>query len=215
MLTEVAKGKSVGRALFHSALRRWHGQLDGLVLDLACKRQPGYWRVLGLDGNPRVQLVGVDYEQRFRPTVVADLTKSLPFHDAVADAIICANFFYIHPEPTQLLLEIRRVLKVGGVLLLTAPLVYPYNPEPTDFYRFTEKALERLLEGTGFFITDLIPLGDRWTAAEYLLGPFLRPHWLTGLLVIGLCLLLDRATHRFFKRWPPCPIGYLIRACTV
>ena len=168
-----------------------------------------------MDGNPRVQLVGVDYERRFRPTVVADLTKSLPFHDAVADAIICANFFNIHPEPTQLLLEIRRVLKVGGVLLLTAPLVYPYNPEPTDFYRFTEEGLKRLLERARFAITDLVALGDRWTAAAYLLGPFLRPRWLTGSLVTGLCLLLDRATHRFFKRWPPCPIGYLIRACTV
>lgn len=212
VLAEVARGRTFAKALRIACLRRWGIKLQGLVLDLGCGPQPDYRQALGLEDSPRVRLVGVDHEPGFRPTVVADLTGPLPFQDAVADAVICQGFLLFHPEPLALLCEIRRLLKHGGTLVLDAPHVRHFRAEPTDFYRFSEDALRRLLGQAGFSIADLAPLGDRWMAAANILRPFIRPRRLTGVLVVGLCLLLDQATQRFLRRIPRCPIDYLVRA---
>jgi SAM-dependent methyltransferase len=207
---EAARGKSIGRILANETLRRWGGQIRGVVLDLACGREPSYWRVLELGDNEQVRLVGVDYNLAFRPAVVADLTRPLPFKDGVADGVIASSFLCILPDPGTFLGEVQRVLKPGGWLLLTAPLIFPYNPEPTDYWRFTEEALRLLLRHSGFVGADITPFGGRFSAAAYLLSPFLRPRWLVAPFVYWLCLKLDAWTKRF--RLPECPIGYVAKA---
>lgn len=207
---EVTRGKSIGRILTNETLRQWRGQISGVVLDLACGRDPSYWRVLGLKDNKEVCLVGVDYNPAFRPQVVADLTRPLPFREAIADVVIVSSFLYIVSDPNALLGEVQRVLRSGGWLLLTAPLVYPHTPEPTDYWRFTDEALRYLLRRNGFVEADIIAVGGRFSAAAYLLSPFLRPRWLVAPIVYWLCLKLDTWAKRF--RLPDCPIGYVVRA---
>ena len=86
------RGKSIGRILTNETLRQWRGEISGVVLDLACGRDPSYWRALGLKDNEKVCLVGVDYNPAVRPEVVADLTRPLPFREAGADGAIVSSF---------------------------------------------------------------------------------------------------------------------------
>lgn len=211
---EAARGKTVGRILINDVLRQWRDEVQGLVLDLACGQMPSYWRALGLKDNPRVWLVGVDHNAKFQPRVVANLKVSLPFRNSIADTVIISSFLYIVAEPKVLLEETRRVLKPNGMLLLTAPLVYPHTPEPTDYWRFTGETLRLLLEQTGFVDVTIVPIGGRWTAAAYLLSPFMRPHRLVAPLIYWTCLQLDSWTEKCFKL-PRCPIGYVAKAKTV
>ena len=208
--SETARGKSIGRILTNQALAQWNGEMRGLVLDLACGHNPSYRRFLVDKNNSRKNFIGVDYNAYLSPAVVANLKESLPFGDGVADAVIVSSFLYIVPNPAILLSEVRRVLKPKGMLLLTAPLIYPHVQEPTDYWRFTCDALRLLLEQTGFAGITIIPVGGRWTAAAYLLSPFLRPSWLLAPLVYWICLQLDLWTERFFEI-PTCPIGYVAR----
>jgi len=209
---EAASGRSIGRILTNEVMRRWREELPGLVLDLACGRNPSYRRVLGLEGNSQVKLVGVDQEIRVSPQVVADLQESLPFRNNIADAVIISSFLYIVADPGQVLQETRRALKQNGLLLLTVPFVYPYNPEPTDYWRFSPEALHRLFHQAGFHDTLIVPIGDRWTVTAYLLAPFLRPRWLLAPFVYWILLKLDSWTRRCFPRMPSCPIGYVVKA---
>lgn len=209
---EAKKGKSIARILTNLALARWRDEVKGIVLDLACGKKPSYQRFLHLIGNDRVQVIGVDVNPSYCPTVVADLTHPLPFKTESIDVVILSSFFYIPPDPERILQEVRRVLKNGALLLLTAPLVFHYNPEPTDHWRFTEEGLKRLLSRSGLLVEELIPIGERWTAAAYLLSPFLRPRWLVAPIVYWLCLKLDAWTVKKFKRLPRCPIGYVVKA---
>lgn len=208
---EATHGKSIGRILMNETLRQWQGEISGVILDLACGRDPSYRRLLGLKENEeKLHLVGLDYNPAFRPTVVADLTRPLPFKDAVADGVIVSSFLYIVSDPNALLGEVQRVLKSGGWLLLTAPLVYPHTPEPTDYWRFTEESLRLLLRRSGFVEAAIMPFGGRFSAAAYLLSPFLRPRWLVAPIVYWVCLKLDAWAKRF--RLSACPIGYVVRA---
>ena len=208
---ESRQGKSIARILQNQVLEQWHSEIDGIVLDLACGQDPSYWRVLRLREKPSVRLVGVEHNVALRPTVVADLGRTFPFKNGVANVVIISSFLYIVADPRALLDEARRVLKRGGLLLLTAPLIYPHNPEPTDYWRFTEDALRLLLRDTGFVEITIVPVGGRWTAAAYLLSPYLRPRRLAPIFPYWLCLKLDAWAEKRF-RIPKSPIAYVVKA---
>lgn len=210
---ETKRGKSIARILSNWVLSQWRDEVKGTVLDLACGAQPSYCRVLGIEANVNcTHVVGVDYNLANLPQVVADLTQGLPFKDGITDAVILWNFLYIPSNPEEVLSDIRRVVKDGGRLLLTAPLVFPYTPEPTDHWRFTEEGIRYLLQRTRFLIESIVAIGGRWTSVAYLLTPFLRPHWLIRPLIYWLCLRLDQWTMRRFPHLTPCPIGYVVKA---
>jgi SAM-dependent methyltransferase len=207
---EATRGKSIGRILTNECLKMWRGEIRGTVLDFACGQEPSYWRILDLKNNEKVHLVGIDYNPAFRPTIVADLIHSIPFKDATADVAIVSSFLYIVPDPKEFLKGVKRILKPGGCLILTAPLVFPYTPEPTDYWRFTEEGLSWLLYNAGFTDFEIVPVGNRFSAVAFLLEPFLRPRLIVAPLVHLLCLLLDRVVTYFKLR--PCPIGYVVLA---
>ena len=208
---EARRGKTIGRILANWVFQEWEGEVHGLVLDVACGQTPSYYRALGLTDNPKVRLVGVEYKQSLHPTVVADVTVPLPFKEKSTDAVIISAFLYIVPDPKVLLKEARRVLKQDGILMLTAPLVYPHIPEPTDYWRFTSDSLRLLLTQAGFADITIVPIGGHWTAAAYLLTPFLRPRWLVPPLAYWVCLKLDMWMENRFSL-PHCPIGYVVKA---
>jgi len=53
----------------------------------------------------------------------ADMTDRLPLADAVADYVICQEGIEHVPDQLKLLAELNRVLKPGGVLLLSTPSI--------------------------------------------------------------------------------------------
>ncbi len=50
--------------------------------------------------------------------------------------------------------EIKRVLKAGGICLITVPFLISYHPKPDDFFRFTERGAKYLLEKQNFQIIE-------------------------------------------------------------
>lgn len=82
---------------------------------------------------------------------VCDLTD-IPVDDDRFDRIICNQVLEHLPEPGAALIELNRVLKPGGRILLTAPLYFYEHQVPYDFYRYTRYALRRLFEQAGFEI---------------------------------------------------------------
>lgn len=88
-----------------------------------------------------------------------DLNGSLPFGDQEFDTILLSDVLEHISEPENLWLEMGRILKPGGNLILNVPFFYKIHEIPHDYYRYTEFALRRFAKNGGFRIVLLKPMG--------------------------------------------------------
>jgi SAM-dependent methyltransferase len=89
---------------------------------------------------------------------IADL-RALPFHEECFDG--CLNIVTLEHvcEPTRALVEMARVLRSGGRLLLIVPQEWEMHQTPHDYFRFTRHGVRYLLEGAGFTDIEIQPVG--------------------------------------------------------
>lgn len=127
------------------------GSCRGRVLDVGAGEAP--WRELLPVG---VEYVGVDVDMsgdfgmRHQSGIIYYDGKKLPFDDGCFDHILCTEVLEHVPNPAAFLLDLNRVLRQGGSLILTVPWSARIHHLPNDYGRFTRFGLAALLEATGF-----------------------------------------------------------------
>jgi SAM-dependent methyltransferase len=62
------------------------------------------------------------------------------------DVILCLYVLEHVYEVEHAVESMHRALTPGGAAVIVVPHLYPYHDEPTDYWRFTEHALRRMLE---------------------------------------------------------------------
>ena len=101
-----------------------------------------------------VGAVHVDVKKDDGVDVVCDLTVPGP-EDALeslprGDVVLCSNLLEHVTDRELVANRLREVTAPGGVLIVTAPHVYPYHPDPIDtLFRPTDAELAELV-GDGF-----------------------------------------------------------------
>lgn len=139
------------------ASRKFHG----VVLDVGCGIMP--YRAL-IESNAGVtQYVGMDLAGtslygHVEPELTWDGIK-IPLDDASVDCVLATEFLEHHSRPTEVLKEIRRVMKPGGIFFATVPFVWNLHEIPHDEYRYTPYSLERHVVEAGFTNVDVRALG--------------------------------------------------------
>lgn len=110
-------------------------------------RSDGFTLDIGAKGRP--------YADLFPNAVAGDITAGgaldgvfdahrLPFNEATFDVVLCTEVLEHCHDPAAAVHEFYRVLKPGGVLLLTTRFVYPLHDVPHDYFRFTKYGLRHL-----------------------------------------------------------------------
>lgn len=95
-----------------------------------------------------------------RIDIVSDLLD-IPVDDASFDAVLCSEVLEHVPEPTKALDEFRRILRPGGMLILTAPFASLVHFAPYHFATgFSKYWYEHHLKKRAFEIVELVPNGD-------------------------------------------------------
>lgn len=165
---------------------------------------------------------GIDY--------VCDAT-AIPVDAATFDAVVCTEMLEHVTHPVRVVEEFARILRPGGVLLLSAPLGSGIHQEPYHYYGgFTPYWYERFLPEAGFEQIEVSPNGGsfkffgqeslrfiRTTSPLRLAAPLWvravwAPFWVFLLPILGVGLpilgyVLDRYdSERKFT------IGYHVRA---
>ncbi len=90
---------------------------------------------------------------------VVGSAEKIPFPDGDFDTIVSTQVLEHLPHPWLAVAEFNRVLKTGGILLLTVPQMNELHEEPHDFYRYTTYGLRSLLVDNGFEILLIKPRG--------------------------------------------------------
>lgn len=142
------------RGLFH-AFRALAPHMTGRVLDFGCGSKP-YERLftacseyIGCD----VEVSGHDHANE-QIDVYYD-GHHIPFEDGSVDSIFAAQSFEHIPNLNEVLVELHRILKIGGEMVISVPFVWNEHEVPYDFRRFTSYGVRRLLERAGFEIIEL------------------------------------------------------------
>jgi SAM-dependent methyltransferase len=138
----------IRRALFRGVIAR-KGCLKGRLLDFGCGRKP-YKPFFEVS-----EYIGLDIEESGHShknesiDVFYDGGK-IPFADDHFDSVFSSEVFEHVFNLDEVLLEIRRVLKPGGHLLVTVPFVWDEHEVPYDFGRYTSFGIAHMLKKAGF-----------------------------------------------------------------
>jgi SAM-dependent methyltransferase len=183
---------------------------SGALLEAGCGHKPyeDYFRgqvslYCGMDYNAESGYRGN------RADVYGDVAR-LPFRAEGFSTILCTEVLEHVPNPHAVVAELFCGLRPGGVLICTAPFVFPVHDEH-DYFRYTSKGLKVLLEAGGFEVISQEPLGGSgrslammsniyihdlcfyWTPWFYPLGVLIRPViWLVIALINVLGGVVDR-----------------------
>lgn len=96
--------------------------------------------------------------------------QRMPIPDGRFDAVFCTEVLEHVPDPAQALREMRRVLRRGGKLILSAPHLGYLHNEPDDYYRYTKYGLRTLLERAGFRVVLLEPSAGFFSFLQHVLA---------------------------------------------
>lgn len=117
-----------------------------VVLDYGCGEAP-YRRLFeGLGAR----YLGFDLAGNAAADGVIAATGHLEREPESVDAVLSSQVLEHVPDPDLYLSESYRVLRPGGVLLLSTHGVWRYHPDPVDYWRWTGAGLRRTLRRPGF-----------------------------------------------------------------
>lgn len=90
----------------------------------------------------------LDIEQRpgVQLDIVGDAHDLSMIPDASYDVVLCTEVLEHLHAPARAIAEFHRVLRPGGVLLLTTRFVFPLHDVPGDYFRYTKYGLRHLLQ---------------------------------------------------------------------
>lgn len=151
---------------------------------------------------------------------------SIPVADGSFDVVLCTEVLEHVPEPIRVVREMGRVLRPGGIAVITAPLGSGLHQEPHHYYGgYTPWWYRRFLDEAGFEEIEVIPNDGSFSHfaqwCEWSLRRLRREVragrlWLAPLLLLGLCTLLPAALLARLIDGPigdaEFTVGYFVRA---
>jgi SAM-dependent methyltransferase len=173
----------------------------GTLVDLGCGAMP--YRPLF---EPYLAAyIGADLADNPEADLHIPADGRLPLADKSVDAVLSNQTLEHVVDPAAYLVEAHRVLRPGGLLLLSTHGYWIYHPYPTDYWRWTGSGLQKVIREAGFAIEQIEGVLGPTAAAVQIVQeswnprcpPRLRP--LLGLLSQSAIRLLDQ-THTTAER---------------
>lgn len=173
------------RNALYKKIREYAPQLTGRLMDFGCGSKPYQSLFTGTS-----EYIGVDYagEGHSHENEAIDVYydgKTIPFEDDYFDSVFTSEVFEHIFNLEEIIIEIKRVMKKDGKILITCPFVWPEHEIPVDFARYTQFALEHLLKKHGFSILQIDKSGDFIMALNQMRMVYFNEHFIPGIPLLG------------------------------
>lgn len=150
-------------------------RLSGRLMDFGCGAKP-YQSLFSV-----AAYIGVDYENPGHPHLNEQIDvfydgKTIPFENDHFDSVFCSEVFEHVFNLPDILKELNRVLKPGGLMLITCPFAYCEHEVPHDFARYSSFGIRHLLQEHGFEIVEQHKTGNSVQTIHQLLQIYLHQH---------------------------------------
>lgn len=150
---------SYRRKILDELLEKNKHYYKGIVLDIG-GRDRGRFK------KPKSEVkkwIFADIEEKHNPDVVLDVANMDKIKNESIDVINAIELFEHVEKVEQGLKECYRVLKKDGVMILSAPFLYPIHSDPCDFQRWTEGKWKKVLKEISFDIEKFEIMGRFFT----------------------------------------------------
>ena len=172
------------------------GLAPGVVMDVGAK--DGRYRPL----VPSTEYLTLDIRPESGADIVGDV-HDVPRGSDSLDTVLATEVLEHCYDPAQAVREIHRILRPGGVCVLSTRFIHAYHPDPHDYFRFSRDGLELLFRD--FSRVELTPLGNRLQSIWMMLPGRPKPlSWFLGLF--DPIVANTRSGETRF------PCGFLVRA---
>ncbi len=105
--------------------------------------------------------LGADIDYNPEKDILIDAEGKIDAPDGSFDIILSTQVLEHVIDPAFYLKEAFRVLKPGGLLILSTHGYWMYHPDPTDFWRWTRDGLEKTISMQGFKIVETLGILNR------------------------------------------------------
>lgn len=130
--------------------QRLRGRKDLLIVDFGCGDMP-YRPIFEHEG---ARYIGIDLADNKAADLHMSAEGVAPMADCSADVVLSTQVLEHALDPRSYLLECRRIIKPGGLLILSTHGYWMYHPHPTDLWRWTGSGLRSLVEEAGYTLLD-------------------------------------------------------------
>lgn len=133
-------------------------KLSGVLLDFGCGSKP-YQKLFTVE-----KYIGLDFDSQGHDHSNEHIDmfydgKKIPFPDEYFDSVFSSEVFEHVFNLEEIIPEICRVTKTGGLILVTCPFAICEHEQPNDYARYSSFALKHLMEKNGYEVVSYEKLG--------------------------------------------------------
>lgn len=143
------------------------------VADIGCGEQP----LRAFIEQQGAAYTGIDITQNAHGTVaVIASISAIPLSSSVFDCIVCTEVLEHVNDAKLAFAEISRLLKPGGICILTTPFLYPLHEEPHDYQRILPYAIKYYAHLHNQTLLRLETTGNETEVAATIVNHFFLSH---------------------------------------
>jgi len=158
----------------------------GLVLDAGSGR--GAWQRTILATATTYESIDLAPRHDHVPTWIGDVCSMSQVPNGRYDTVVCHQVLEHVRRPADALEHMRRVLKPGGLLIVSVPHLSRRHELPNDYFRYTQEGLASAMSDAGFAVERIVAYGGVFAFVHHQTS-MLVPGLFTGVPLIGRLLL--------------------------